>query len=71
MIVISTRRAGVFDADGVYHEGWEQVVTCTDGEANDLLSRYTPGVGTSPGVTDARAIARPVLDAILAAQEPA
>jgi hypothetical protein len=65
MIVISTRRAGVFDADGVYHEGWEQVVTMTDGEANDLLSRYDPASGTSPGVTDARTMARPVLNAIL------
>lgn len=70
MIVVSTRRAGVFDENGVYHEGWEQVVTMTDGEATDLLSRYTPGVGTSPGVTDARVIARPVLDGILGAQEP-
>ena len=65
MIVISTRRAGVFDEDGVYHEGWEQVVTLTDGEANDLLSRYDPASGTSPGVTDARTMARPVLNAIL------
>jgi hypothetical protein len=65
MIVISTRRAGVFDEDGVYHEGWEQVVTMTDGEANDLLSRYDPASGTSPGVTDARTMARPVLNAIL------
>jgi hypothetical protein len=65
MIVISTRRAGVFDEDGVYHEGWEQVVTLTDGEANDLLSRYDPASGTSPGVTDARTMARPILNAIL------
>jgi hypothetical protein len=65
MIVISTRRAGVFDEDGVYHEGWEQVVTMTDEEANDLLSRYDPASGTSPGVTDARTMARPVLNAIL------
>lgn len=65
MIVISTRRAGVFDENGVYHEGWEQVVTMTDGEAADLLSRYDPASGTSPGVTDARTMARPILNAIL------
>ena len=65
MIVISTRRAGVFDENGVYHEGWEQVVTMTDGEATDLLSRYDPASGTSPGVTDARTMARPILNAIL------
>ena len=33
---------------------------------DDLLSRYTPGVGTSPGVTDARPIARCTFDAVLA-----
>ena len=65
MIVISTRRAGVFDENGVYHEGWEQVVTMTGEEATDLLSRYDPGSGTSPGVTDARTMARPILNAIL------
>lgn len=65
MIVISTRRAGVFDENGVYHEGWEQVVTMTGEEAYDLLSRYDPASGTSPGVTDARTMARPILNAIL------
>jgi len=64
VIIISTRRAGVFDADGVYHEGWEQVITLTGDEANDLLSRYDPASGTSPGVTDARTVARPILNAI-------
>ena len=68
MIVISTRRAGVFDENGVYHEGWEQVVTMTGEEAADLLSRYDPSSGTSPGVTDARTMARPLLNAILASE---
>ena len=69
MIVVSTRRAGVFDADGAYHEGWEQVVTMTDGEADDLLSRYDPTSSTSPGVADARTMARPVLNGIILAKE--
>jgi hypothetical protein len=35
-------------------------------EMADLLSRYTPGVGTSPSVNDARPIARCNFDAVLA-----
>lgn len=64
MQVVSCNAAGVFDEHGVYYEGWQLVVTLTDLEAADLLSRYEPGVGTSPGVTDARTMARPILDAV-------
>jgi len=64
MEVVSCTAAGVFDKSGVYFDGWQLVITLTDVEAADLLSRYDPASGTSPGVTDARKMARPILDAV-------
>ena len=64
MEVVSCTAAGVFDENGVYFDGWQLVITLTDVEAADLLSRYDPASGTSPGVTDARTMARPILDAV-------
>lgn len=68
MIAISTRPAGVFDTDGAYAEGYEIHLSLTDAEVVDLLSRYTPDSGTSPGVSDARPLARVILDALIVAR---
>lgn len=64
MIVISTRRAGVFDDQGVYSEGWEQVVTFTDSEMQTLQATYDPNSSTSPSVAMARPLVRELLDAV-------
>lgn len=68
MRVISTRPAGVFDADGAYSEGYEVHLSLTEAEVVDLLSRYTPDSGTSPGVSDARPLARVILEALIGAR---
>lgn len=64
MRVISTRRAGTFDDDGIYSEGWEQVITYTDAEMELLQSTYDPSSSTSPSVAMARPIVRELLDAV-------
>lgn len=64
MRVIHTRRAGVFDDDGVYSEGWEQVISFTDAEMQLLQSTYDPSSSTSPSVAMARPVVRELLDAV-------
>ena len=66
MIIISTRRAGVFDEHGVYSEGWEQLISFSDAEMAELLAAYDPESGTSPSVSTARPVLRELLDAVLA-----
>lgn len=39
-------------------------------EMDAMIAAYDPQSATSPSAADCRTIARPVLDAILAAQEP-
>jgi hypothetical protein len=68
MLALNASRAEVPLPDGSYGSGWVVAVAYTDEEMADLLSRYTPGVGTSPGVTDARPVARCTFDAVLATQ---
>jgi len=66
MRVISTRRAGVFDDQGVYSEGWEQHIAFTDAEMEVLQAAYDPASGTSPSVSFTRPLVRELLDAVLA-----
>jgi len=49
-------------------DGYLITVSMTEAEANDLLSRYEPGVGTSPGVADARPVARVILNEVIEVQ---
>lgn len=73
MRVISTRRAGVFDDQGIYSEGWEQVITYTDAEMAELLASYDPVSSTSPAVAVTRPVVRELLDAVqarIAAETP-
>jgi hypothetical protein len=66
MLAIQVSEAEGPQPDGSYTAGWLVGTFYTKEEMEDLLSRYTPGVGTSPGVTDARPIARCNFDAVLA-----
>ena len=63
------RQSDVFGPDGV-EQGWTVILTYTDAEMADLLSRYEPTSGTSPSVGDARPTTRMALNAVLAAQSP-
>jgi len=62
------QRAMVQDASGNFVDGYLITVSMTEAEANDLLSRYEPGVGTSPGVADARPVARVILNEVIEVQ---
>jgi hypothetical protein len=66
MLALNASQAEIPLPDGSYGSGWVASVAYTDEEMADLLSRYTPGVGTSPSVNDARPIARCTFDAVLA-----
>jgi hypothetical protein len=68
MLALNASQAEIPLSDGSYSAGWVVSIAYTDAEMADLLSRYTPGVSTSPGVTDARPIARCTFDAVLATQ---
>ena len=68
MLALNASQAEIPLPDGSYSSGWVVAVAYTDEEMADLLSRYTPGVGTSPSVTDARPVARCTFDAVLATQ---
>ena len=68
MLALNAYQAEIPLPDGSYSSGWVVSIAYTDEEMADLLSRYAPGVGTSPGVTDARPIARCAFDAVLATQ---
>jgi hypothetical protein len=62
------QRAAVQDASGNFVDGYLITVVMTEVEANDLLSRYDPASGTSPGVADARPVARVILNEIIEIQ---
>jgi len=66
MLTLNASQAEIPLPDGSYGSGWVVANAYTDEEVADWLSRYTPGVSTSPGVTDARPIARCTFDAVLA-----
>lgn len=66
MLVVQVSEGDVPQPDGSYSDGFLVGIAYTRQEMDDLLSRYTPRVGTSPGVTDARPIARCTFDAVIA-----
>jgi len=66
MLAIQVSEAEGPQPDGSYTAGWLVGTFYSREEMADLLSRYTPGVGTSPGVTDARPIAQCTFNAVLA-----
>lgn len=59
------QRVAVQDDAGNFVNGYMITVTLTEAEADDLLSRYDPASGTSPGVADARPVARVILNEII------
>jgi hypothetical protein len=59
------QKAVVQDSSGNFVDGYLVTVVMTEVEANDLLSRYDPSSGTSPGVADARPVARVILNEII------
>ena len=65
MIATFGQRSYVETSTGEYTDGYMITVTLTEAEADDLLSRYDPASGTSPGVADARPIARVILNEII------
>ena len=52
-------------ADGPSLWGTSFSVWIEQTELNRMLAAYDPNVGTSPGVTDARQVARPVFDSAI------
>lgn len=68
MIATYASSSYVNDSNGVPQDGYLITVTLTETEAADLLSRYDPSSGTSPGVADARPLARVILNAVLGVQ---
>lgn len=62
------QKAVVQDGSGNFVDGYLITVAVSEVEANDLLSRYDPGVGTSPGVADARPVARVIFNEIIEIQ---
>jgi len=66
MLAIQVSEAEGPQPDGSYTAGFLVGIFYTKEEMADLLSRYTPDLGTSPGVGDARPIARCTFNAVLA-----
>ena len=67
MLAVQASEAEGPQPDGSYTAGWLVGIFFTKEEMADLLSRYTPDLGTSPGVGDARPTTRCALNAVLAA----